>query len=121
MMKELYTNGPFVVSYEPDYNFMFYKSGIYRSTNCRGNIQQGRPEWEKVDHSVLLVGWGEENGVRYWLVQNTWGDDWGEGGYFRIVRGVNEMAIESSCEIATPVIFENKNKIIIHPNKNKNS
>jgi cathepsin C len=52
-------------------------------------------EWERVDHAVLLVGFGEEQGKKYWLLQNSWGEDWGEGGFFRMARGTDESGIES--------------------------
>jgi cathepsin C len=60
IMKELYENGPIVFSFEPTYHFMHYKSGIYDSLK-ENWIQQGatKPEWEKVDHSVIAVGWGK--------------------------------------------------------------
>ena len=66
-------NGPVVLSFEPAYDFMYYESGIYHSkaeTNDYG-------EWvfklyiykqEKVDHSVLCYGWGEESGVKFWML-----------------------------------------------------
>jgi cathepsin C len=108
MMEELRKNGPFVVSIEPDYSFMFYKSGIYHAIDETSWIRQGlsKPEWQKVDHSVLLVGWGEdfETKEKYWLIQNSWGADWGENGYFRIRRGVDELSIESICEVGSPII-----------------
>ncbi len=114
MMEELYNNGPIVVSFEPDYNFMMYKNGIYHSINEETRIHNGvpKPEWEKVDHSVLLVGWGEDESTndKFWIIQNTWGPNWGEEGYFRMKRGSDEFGIESICETATPIIIDNKTK-----------
>lgn len=108
IMKEVYVNGPIVVSFEPDYNFMMYKSGIYHSLADDSWFKSGilKPEWEKVDHSVLLVGWGVEKGEKYWIIQNTWGPYWGENGYFRILRGADELGIESICESAIPTIVD---------------
>eukprot|EP00392_Amoebophrya_sp_AT5.2_P000883 g885.t1 len=88
---ELAQNGPVVVSFEPKDDFMYYNNGIYTS-NSGEAIHQ---EWQRVDHAVLLVGYGEENGQKYWKVQNSWGPDWGEGGFFRIARGDNDSGIES--------------------------
>ena len=48
-------------------------------------------------HSVRLIGWGVDNEVKYWLAANSWGRKFGEdGGYFRILRGVNECGIEDA-------------------------
>jgi len=93
MMKELVHNGPVVVSFEPKDDFMYYNSGIYTSADG-DRIHQ---EWERVDHAVLLVGYGEdkESNKKYWKVQNSWGKDWGENGFFRILRGDNDSGIES--------------------------
>ena len=112
MMLELMNKGPFVVSFEPNMDFMFYRKGIYHSVLAADWILNGQkqPDWEKVDHSVLLAGWGEENGEKYWLLQNSWGASWGEGGYFRMRRGTDESGIESMGEAADFEIVENKKK-----------
>mmetsp|Transcript_32565 Transcript_32565/g.93387 ORF Transcript_32565/g.93387 Transcript_32565/m.93387 type:complete len:522 (+) Transcript_32565:91-1656(+) len=89
MMRELFTGGPLVASFEPKPDIMYYNGGIYKS------VPNQRTEWEKVDHAVLLVGYGEERGKKYWVLQNSWGPEWGEDGFFRISRGTDESGIES--------------------------
>lgn len=104
IQEELYRNGPLAIGLEPDDDFMFYSDGIYKSSKkaSGANKTNGMSplEWEQVDHGVLLVGWGEEDGQLFWRVQNSWGPDWGEDGFFRIARGVDEAAIESMAEAA---------------------
>ncbi|CAL6020195.1 Cathepsin_B [Hexamita inflata] len=68
-------------------DFMYYKSGIYQH---KSGAQIG-------GHGVIFVGYGEQNGVKYWDVRNSWGTGWGEKGYFRIIRGQNECNIEHEC------------------------
>ena len=45
-------------------------------------------------HAVRIVGWGQDDGVRFWRVANSWGTEWGEEGFFRIARGDNECLVE---------------------------
>lgn len=90
IMAELYHKGPLVASFEPKSDIMYYSGGIYKSSP-----DQIHQEWQQVDHAVLLVGYGEENGQKYWILQNSWGPDWGESGFFRIARGINDSGLES--------------------------
>jgi cathepsin B len=78
--------GPVETAFTVYSDFEDYDSGIYHHVS--GSMAGG--------HAVKFVGWGVENGVKYWKVQNSWNPFWGEKGYFRIVRGNNEGGIESS-------------------------
>ena len=49
-------------------------------------------------HAVLIVGYGEtEEGAKYWTLQNSWGQNWGDGGYFYLKRGEDTAGVESSA------------------------
>merc|ERR1719321_465603 len=83
-----------VVSFEPTDDFMFYSGGVFTETavGMPTPMHANGAEWQQVDHAVLLVGWGEELGQKYWTVQNSWAETWGENGYFRIARDINDSA-----------------------------
>lgn len=57
---------------------------------------------------MAIVGYGVENNTKYWIAQNSWGPSWGENGFFRILRGTDECAIESEAAAAIPVIYPNE-------------
>lgn len=63
-----------------------------------GGIVEGECN-NPVDHTVLAVGYGEENGKKYWKIQNSWSETWGEKGYFRMLRGVG--GDKGQCSIVT--------------------
>jgi len=81
---EIMTNGPVEAAFTVYSDFENYASGVYSHTT--GSILGG--------HAIRIVGWGVDNGVKYWKVANSWNPYWGEEGYFRIKRGTNECGIE---------------------------
>ena len=96
MMKEIYARGPITCGIAVPQSFVDYTGGIYKDES--GDV-------EKV-HAISVVGWGEENGEKYWIGRNSWGNYWGEQGWFRIARGINNLAIESECQWAVPKVPE---------------
>jgi len=76
-------------------SFHDYKGGIFQG--CKGT--------RETNHALVLIGWGRdaESGMDYWVAKNSWGPNWGEGGYMRIERGVGrcgigEMVAAVNCE-----------------------
>jgi len=63
-----------------------------------------------MDHSISLVGYGtdDESGQDYWIGRNSWGSYWGEGGFFKIVRGTNNLGVEANCQYAVPNSEDNQ-------------
>merc|ERR1712000_421267 len=89
MRKHLATAGPFTIAI----NAMFmdsYKGGIASPNKVLCTKLM-------LNHQVAIVGYGTENGVDYWKIRNSWGTDWGEKGYYRIVRGDNRCGLASDA------------------------
>ncbi|KAM4835094.1 tubulointerstitial nephritis antigen [Thomomys bottae] len=97
IMREIMQNGPVQAVMQVQEDFFHYKSGIYRHV---GSSWEEPEKYGKLRaHAVKLTGWGTERGARgkkekFWIAANSWGKSWGEDGYFRILRGVNESDIE---------------------------
>jgi len=80
------TLGPVSVGIHAEYSLIHYKSGVYFSASCN---------FFRINHAVLVVGYGNEGGNDYWLVKNSWGTNWGEEGYVKMSRNRG-----NNCEIA---------------------
>lgn len=65
-------------------DFPAYASGVYQHKT--GSALGG--------HAVKILGWGTEDGTPYWLVANSWNTDWGDKGFFKILRGSNQCGID---------------------------
>ncbi len=93
MKTALYTYGPLWVAFGVDSAFSAYRSGIYSSSSNPG-----------INHAVALVGWGTAgDGRTYWICKNSWGTWWGEGGWFRIYAGSNQIGY-SAAYMTNPVL-----------------
>jgi C1A family cysteine protease len=76
-LKGAVSQQPVSIAIEADTKyFQSYSGGILTSSSCGTNL----------DHGVLIVGYGKENGIEYWLVKNSWGTSWGDKGYVKIAR-----------------------------------
>ena len=86
---------PVAIAIEADTRyFQSYSGGVLTSSSCGTSL----------DHGVLIVGYGAENGIDYWLVKNSWGTSWGDKGYVKIARSdsTNDAGI---CGIAMDPSF----------------
>lgn len=79
---------PVSVAFQVIQSFRFYKSGVFTSDTCGSTSMD-------VNHAVVAVGYGVEDGVSYWLIKNSWGESWGDNGYFKMEMGKN------MCGVAT--------------------
>lgn len=109
MMEELYKNGPLVVAFEAPGELFYYDGGIFTGAHPKSEAQAKGDlvnDWQQTNHAVTAVGWGVDlaTNQKYWILKNEWGENWGEGGYFRIKRGTDECGIESMAVTAEVVL-----------------
>uniref|UniRef100_A0A146M8L0 Cathepsin L n=1 Tax=Lygus hesperus TaxID=30085 RepID=A0A146M8L0_LYGHE len=89
LMEAVATVGPVAAGMDASLrSFQFYSRGVYYDPLCSST---------NLNHGVLVMGYGTTTGgMDYWVVKNSYGPDWGEGGYFRIARNKG-----NHCGIAT--------------------
>lgn len=104
MVKEIRARGPIPGHILIHWTFGYYQGGVYSVSDLKRHIDtkpnrvtmlDNSMSWENISHGIMIVGYGEENGVKYWKCKNSWGENWGEKGYFRIQRGTDECGMES--------------------------
>jgi len=81
----LATNGPLSIGINAN-TLQFYFGGIVNPWDILCSPKH-------LDHGVLMVGYGVEGNTPYWIVKNSWGEGWGEKGYFRIIRNKNKCGL----------------------------
>jgi cathepsin L len=92
LLDACYTKGPISVCIDASHgSFQNYHSGVYYEPACNPNF---------LDHAVLLVGWGVDNGDKYWIVKNSWSDTWGNKGYIWMSRDR-----DNNCGIASHPLY----------------
>lgn len=101
MMAEIYARGPIACHLNSDPpSFDLYTGGVITEPAGVGQ--------NHTDHVIVIAGWGVDSttGTEYWVGRNSYGGRWGEGaggGWFRLARGVNALAIETyPCSWAVP-------------------
>jgi len=92
IMTDIAQNGPVEADFSVYEDFLAYKSGVYQYQS--GAMLGG--------HAIKIFGWGTLNGTPYWWVANSWNTDWGDHGYFKILRGQDECGIEDDVNAGLP-------------------
>uniref|UniRef100_A0A8C5MPE8 Uncharacterized protein n=1 Tax=Leptobrachium leishanense TaxID=445787 RepID=A0A8C5MPE8_9ANUR len=95
--KVLAMDGPVAAVIQFSEDFRFYNGGIYgeRDEDCSPSGSR----------SVTVIGYGSECGTDYWILKNSWGNEWGEKGYARVnlqARNCIKVRMVVAGEIADP-------------------
>jgi len=84
IMADIYKNGPVTAAFDVYEDFLTYSSGVYQHKT--GEYLGG--------HAIKILGWGVDGSTPYWIIANSWNADWGNQGFFWMLRGKDECGIE---------------------------
>jgi len=93
--REIFANGPVVGMLFLVDDFLVYKGGLYQEMSTAKHLTGHDMRRNRLVHAVKVLGWGTQSGKNYWLIENSWGEDWGENGFAKIIRGGNHEKRES--------------------------
>lgn len=89
MTLHLATFGPLIGYIDIKEDFIFYKGGILTKDLCSSGKDP------TFSHGIAIVGFGSEEGRNFWIIKNSYGENWGfDGGFGKIERGNNACFIE---------------------------
>ncbi|KAL9654558.1 hypothetical protein ABK040_006622 [Willaertia magna] len=96
IQNEILTNGPVQAVYDVYRDFLSYKSGVFRHVSG--------PKYGS--DAGKITGWGVDTSSKlpYWIVETSWGKNWGMNGFFWVLRGRNEINIESQVWAVDPLV-----------------
>ena len=95
MKAEIAARGPISCYVAVTQEFLDYQGGIFVEHDHK----------YPGGHVIEVAGWDiAEDGTKYWIARNSWGEYWGEYGWFRIQEGDNNLEIETDCTWGVPII-----------------
>ncbi|GIQ89487.1 peptidase C1A [Kipferlia bialata] len=94
------SEGPIAISVYVDDAFRAYDgTSLFRGDSLLSGDTDSPVPLGRTNHAVILVGWGydEEEDSPFWILRNSWGADWGIGGYMKVLMGENVNGVESKA------------------------